>query len=103
MPTNKVSKFTIQINDESTEDFELVDNNNAIVEIKDTVTENTSTGTEQHTFKETTADGTENKVSDFLIASKQITDISANSTNTGIVITFIDQSGNTTTKEITLS
>lgn len=103
MATNQVSKFTLQLGDEAAEDFELIDNNNALVEVTDTVTENTTNKTEQHTFKETTTDGTENQISDFLIASNQITDITENGNGDGVTITQTNQTGSQTSKNIALS
>lgn len=103
MPTNQVSKLTLQLGDSEPEDFELVDNNNPVIEVADTVTENTSNKTERHQFKETTADGTENAVSDFLIASNQISDLKANESGSGLNITQFDQSGLQTIKEIEFS
>lgn len=90
MPNKEVSNITLEIGDEI-HNFDLTDSNNPVIELKDTVSENATAGTEQHVFKETTADGHENQVSDFLIAQKQISSLRTNSTGDGLVMESYDQ------------
>lgn len=90
MPNKEVSNITLEIGD-MIETYDLTDSNNPVIELKDTVTENANAGTEQHVFKETTADGHENQISDFLIAQKQISALRANSTGDGLVMESYDQ------------
>lgn len=90
MPNKEVNNITLEIGD-MIETYDLTDSNNPVIELKDTVTENANAGTEQHVFKETTADGHENQVSDFLIAQKQISSLRANSTGDGLVMESYDQ------------
>lgn len=90
MPNKEVSSITLEIGD-MIETYDLTDSNNPVIELKDTVTENATAGTEQHVFKETTADGHENQISDFLIAQKQISALRTNSTGDGLVMESYDQ------------
>lgn len=90
MPNKEVNNITLEIGD-MIETYDLTDSNNPVIELKDTVTENATAGTEQHVFKETTADGHENQVSDFLIAQKQISALRTNSTGDGLVMESYDQ------------
>lgn len=69
---------------------------NGIVEVKDSVVENNTTGYDFHTFTETQNDGTENEIGKFYIAQKQLLSQTASLNIYGFPIwsgRYIDQNG----------
>lgn len=79
--------------DKNAADITELKENNYIVELKDTVTENTAAGYETHDFKETNHDGTENAVSNFVLAGKQITKLETDPDAATLVVSTVDQTG----------
>lgn len=69
-----------------------VPQNNPVVEIKDTVVEDSTNGFDFHTFTETTEDGTENSIGHFYLAQNQVTGASVDSTG-DLVLATVNQSG----------
>lgn len=84
----------------NTADITELKSNNYLVEIKDTVTENTNY--ETHDVKETSSDGTENQVSNFVLAAKQITGISVDADAASMTISSVNQTGAAETETLTL-
>lgn len=67
------------------------DEGNPVIEVKDSVVENATSGFDFHTLSETTADGTSNNIGQAYIAKKQVTDISLS--NDALNIKTVDQTG----------
>lgn len=70
---------------------EAMDEANPVLEVSDTVTENTAGGFEKHDLSETTRDGTKNDIGSAVIASKQVTGITVE--NDSLNVKTVDQSG----------
>lgn len=70
----------------------VTEQNNPVVEVKDTVTENNTDGYDQHSLSETLSDGTSNDVEQFYLAQKQFIGEVANPNGT-ISKKYIDQKG----------
>lgn len=68
-----------------------VPQNNPIVETKDTVVENNTAGYDYHTLTETTSEGTEQEISKFYLAQKQVTGVTL--TDNQLNIATVNQSG----------
>lgn len=68
-----------------------VPQNNPIVETKDTVIENNTAGYDYHTLTETTSEGTEQEISKFYLAQKQVTGVTL--TDNQLNIATVNQSG----------
>lgn len=102
--TNENGIYTLKetINGEDSEigSIEVPEDNNPVVETKDTVVENTTSGYDFHTLTETTADGTEQEIGKMYIARDQITDIAIS--DGSLAISGVDQSGNATSKALDL-
>lgn len=79
--------------------IEIPESNNPVIEVKDTVIENTMAKVDFHTFTETTNDGTENNIGSFYIAQNQITNISSD-TNGDMVINKTNQAGDHTSETL---
>lgn len=86
----------------STVEIPIGGDDSGIVEVKDTVVANDTTGYDFHTFTETQNDGTENEVGKFYLAQKQVTGIALSSDSTALEVTKVDQSGTETSDSITL-
>lgn len=84
---------------------EVPTSDNGIVEVKDSVVEDNTNGYDFHTFTETENSGTENEVSKFYLAQKQITgtDVQTNINGNSYLIRgvyyTVDQNGNTVTHD----
>lgn len=70
---------------------EAMDEANPVLEVSDTVTENSASGFEKHDLSETTRDGTKNNVGSAIIATKQVTGITVE--NDSLTVKTVDQTG----------
>lgn len=80
--------------------IEVPESDAGIVEVKDTVVENNTSGYDFHTITETQNDGTENEVGKFYIAQKQYLPFEKGTTGQDITIPVVDQSGVVTNETI---
>lgn len=93
--TNEDGVYTLKQTKDGTE-TEIgtieTEQNNPVVEVKDSVVENNTDGYDFHTISETTSDGTSNEVGQFYVGQKQI--IGEEVKNNTIYRKFVDQTGN---------
>lgn len=93
--TNENGIYTLSKtkNGETTEigTIETSKSNNPVVEVKDSIVENSTNGYDFHTLQETTEDGTENDIAKFYIARTQLTGVSIMGDD--ITFTNVSQSG----------
>lgn len=75
-----------------------VDTDNLLAEVKDNIVSNDTSGYDYHTIQETENNGTQNDVSKFYLAQKQITDISA--TGNQLNVKTVNQAGTEETKSV---
>lgn len=96
------NKLVVQYANSGSKELDVGGSDSGIVEVKDTVTENDTF--DEHVLTETQNDGTENEISKFYLAGKQIVGWSLNSTDSNNEITFhlVDQKGATSDEVLTL-
>lgn len=78
-------------------EIDVPNTDNLLAEVTDSVVENTTSGYDYHTVKETENNGTQNDVGSFYIARNQITALNSDGT-----FTTVDQSGAEGTGQITI-
>lgn len=97
--TNENGVYTFsQTKDGTTTEIGTVEtskSNNPVIEVKDSIVENNTSGYDFHTLQETTEDATENDIVKLYLAQKQITGLSVAGPHV-LSVSSVDQAGNET-------
>lgn len=75
-------------------------NHDPVIELKNSIVDHDQKGYNAETLSETLNSGTENNIYTRYLAKRQITGISANATNTGIIVETVNQTGAEQSQEI---